>query len=513
MQFRFNAGYELDNTPASGQTLRGGAALPPGFSDQRQFVNGDLAIGAKDIGLRSLGGYFLAGYQFDTQDTLVTRTGYYTPYDATGQQIAIKAGYAEYQSDDKDGNHAWVRAGRQFRLDGGAMFAYFDGATVGYRTDNGVSVSAFGGERVSLYIDTVSSASSTVTQNCVTNGIAQPGTSCTQNAGLEFGATASIDLKKSKGIPLKIGVDFLGLSIDQVNGVGDEPLNTSLDSLLRTMIALTASYDLNKQAHLDNRARGVDTGGGFGFGRAGARLRYSVNKDIMVVADVDQRGDKDYAYDLAAASQVDVVDISRRLGVGLGAPINSTQIGAHVDWRHGNREIIVFGRANIPEDTVTSVDQQGWQEVGIGLAGAPLPSSWVTLQYTFRHYGLNDSTTGTMDNGLLTGNIAGTAFDDLSGSGLRDMHELAADGWWRNKKNNNGQLRLGAGVFYRIYDLETPYVTVDTEGRGGGRLDFQYWLSTQLHLLGVAEVAQPSPTTMREIDTMESVRIALEARW
>jgi hypothetical protein len=151
--------------------------------------------------------------------------------------------------------------------------------------------------------------------------------------------------------------------------------------------------------------------------------------------------------------------------------------------------------------------------VGVGFAGAPIPSSWLTAQYTFRHYSLNDDAAGGMDNGIVTGNVVGSQFDDLSGSGLRDMHELAVDGWWRNHTGAQGQLRLGAGLFYRIYDLETPYVLTDTEGRGGARLDATYWLSRELHVLASGEVAQPSPTTMREIGTIESVRLALEARW
>src|SRR5262249_42887957 len=141
---------------------------------------------------------------FDANDVLASRTAYYTPYDATGTQIAIKAGYAEYQTDDKDDHHLWLRAGRQFRLDAGAMFAYYDGVTVGYRTDSGYSVSAFGGQRVSLYVDTVSSASGiALNQECLTNGVPQAGTNCVRDAGLLFGATAGVDLKKSKGIPLK----------------------------------------------------------------------------------------------------------------------------------------------------------------------------------------------------------------------------------------------------------------------------------------------------------------------
>nr|HEX4318956.1 hypothetical protein [Kofleriaceae bacterium] len=509
--FRLNAGYELDSAPASGQTLRGGAALPPGFSDNRQWISGDVAVGAHDIVMPSLGGYFLGAYQFDTTDTLATRTQLVVPGDAADQRVVVKAGYAEYQTDDKNDNHLWIRAGRQFRLDGGSMFAYYDGATVGYRANNGFSMSVFGGQRVQLYLDPSISPSSGFAQSaaCLTNGVANGQDGCQQNPGIMFGATLGFDLKKMKGIPAKIAVDYEGLAIDSALGDGDSPINTVPVSQTRSLIAASANIDVSRNAHLDIRARGVDTGDGFGFGRAGAHFRVALSKEAMLSIDADQRGPDDYAYDLAAVSQVDVVDISRRLGVGLAPPINSTMAGAQLDYRKGNKEALIFARANVAEDTVHFTDQQGWEEAGIGLAGAPLPSTWVTGTYTFRHYDLDD--TVNVDNSAM--GVASPAFDDLSGSGLRDMHEFALDGWWRSKKQGDGQLRVGAGAFYRIYDMQTPYVSTDTDGRGGGRLDLQYWLTRELHVMGMAEVAQPSPTLMREIDTMTMLRIALEARW
>jgi hypothetical protein len=125
---------------------------------------------------------------------------------------------------------------------------------------------------------------------------------------------------------------------------------------------------------------------------------------------------------------------------------------------------------------------------------------WATLQYTFRAYFLNESA-----------NQMGSAFDDTSGSGLGSMHELAVDGWWRTSGARNA--RFGGGLFYRIYTFETPYVTTDHEGRGGARLDAQYALTSTLHVTAAAEVAQSSPTIMREIGTLASLRAAVEARW
>jgi hypothetical protein len=515
--FRLNAGYEIDSAPASGETIRGGLPLPPGFNNDRSWISGNAVVGIHDIVLPSLGGYFLTAYQLSA-DTVsgassvqsASRSDLVVPGDADGQRAVIKAGYLDYQTDGKDDEHFWLRAGRQFRLDGGAMFAYYDGATAGFNT-GGISLSAFAGQRVQLYLDPSTSPTTgeQLPSQCVTNGIAQNGTNCIMNPGIMFGGTLGIDLKKMSGVPVKIGVDYEGLDIDTANGSGDTPINTNQVSQVRSLVAANANIDLSRNSHLDLRARFVDDGStGFGFGRGGAHLRMALSKDLMLVADIDQRAPNDYAYDLAAASQVDVVDISRRLGVGLAPPIDSTMLGAQLDYRKGNKEALLFARANVAEDTVHFADQQGWEEVGVGLGGAPLPSTWLTGQYSYRHYELNQA--AGSDELTTMGSIA---FDDLSGSGLNDMHEFSIEGWWRSHRQGTGQLRIGGGFFYRIYEMVTPYEQTSNDGRAGGRIDLAYWITRDLHVIGNAEVAQPSPTLMREIGTMSSGRIALELRF
>jgi hypothetical protein len=186
--FRLRAGVELESAPATGDVLRGGAALPSGFADSRPWVVGDAMVGARGLVLPSLGGYLLSSFQFDASDALATRSALVAPGDATGQRIAIKAGYAEWGNDDKHPQSLWLRAGRQFRLDGGAMFAYFDGVTVGYRTP-AANVSAFAGQRVVLYVNS--------------------------EPGVTFGATAAVDLQVLRGLPVKLALDYMGLAIQQ----------------------------------------------------------------------------------------------------------------------------------------------------------------------------------------------------------------------------------------------------------------------------------------------------------
>jgi hypothetical protein len=466
--FQVRAGVELDTAADSGETLRGGNRLPDDFAGSRPWILGDAVVGARNILLPSLGAYFLSSFQLDASDSLASRTATVAPSDADELPIVIKAGYAEYGRDDihKD-KRLWLRGGRQFRLDGGSMFAYFDGATVGYRA-RAWDVSAFAGQRVALYVDT--------------------------ERGLTYGATAAVDLGKGGGVPLRLAANVMGLAIDD-------------DA--RLLSVLQATYDVARRASVNVRARLVDSGGGMALGRAGGRVKVW-GRSVVLVADVEQRSGGDLAYDLASPAAVDVVQIAQRLGVGLAAPVDATTLGARIDWRNrkGSLEVLAFGRAERPQGTVVAVDQRGWLEGGAALAGAPLGSRgggvWVTAQYKLRRY---DAAAGDAGSEGM-----GSAFGDTSTSGLELLHELAADGTLFSGGRGR-RWRFNVGGFYRRYDFRSPYAEVANEGRGGGRTDLQLWLTRDLRAELAAEVASPSPVLARELGLMSSVRGAVEARW
>lgn len=470
--FQVRAGVELDTAADSGETLRGGGRLPDDFAGSRPWILGDAIVGARNILLPSLGAYLLSSFQLDASDSLASRTASVAPSDADSLPLVIKAGYAEYGRDDvyRD-KQLWLRGGRQFRLDGGSMFAYFDGATVGYRAQ-AWDVSAFAGQRVALYVDT--------------------------ERGITYGATAALDLGKSLrkggGVPLKLAANVMGLAID------DD---------MRMLSVLQATYDVSRQASVNVRARLVDSGGGMELGRAGGRVKIA-GGSVVFVADVEQRSGGDLAYDLASPAAVDVVQVAQRLGVGLGQPVDATTVGARIDWRNrkGSLELLAFGRAERPQGTVTTVDQRGWLEGGAALAGAPLGSRgggvWVTAQYKLRQYDPAEGDAGA--EGM------GSAFGDTSTSGLELLHEVAADGTLYSGGRGR-RWRFNAGAFYRRYDFRSPYAEVANEGRGGGRADLQLWLSRDLRAELAAEVASPSPVLARELGLMSSVRGAVEARW
>lgn len=493
---KIRAGVELDGAGASGQTLRGGASLPDEFAASRSWIVGDAIVGVRDILVPSLGAYFLSSFQLDASDSFASRTAFVRPYDAEDSYaIAIKAGYAEWGRDDRRPQKLWLRGGRQFRLDGGALFAYFDGATVGYR-DKGFELSGFAGQRVALYVDTPK--------------------------GVLFGGTAGVDLQKLRNIPARVAVDYMGLAIDSL-GVMDETA-----SVTRHLLALTGSYAMTKQLKLDVRARLVNVGAardgvsnGLVLGRVGARVR-AERKNLIVLVDVEHRDGGDLAYDLASPSAVDVVSVSRQLGVGLSAPVAATTVGAQLDYRRKDTELLLFARMERPDaiEDVVTVDQRGWLESGVALAGSPLGTRaggmYTTAQYKLRRYDDTSSCNTVETPSCMTGDRndgPGSQFGNSSTAGLELMHEVSVDATLRSTGKGPRRWRFQLGGFYRVYDFGSPYADVVDEGRGGGRGDLHYWFSRDLRVEVAAEIAEPSSVLARELGVMTAVRGAVEARW
>lgn len=508
--FRIRAGVELDGAPASGETLRGGFPLDPGFSDNRAWIMGDAVVGARGIITPTLNGYFMSSFAIDATSGASSLAGTVMPYD--NEAIAIKAGYAEYGRDDRkpDGQQPpfWVRAGRQFRLDGGNLFAYFDGVTVGLRQKDW-NASAFVGQRAVLYVDT------------------QP--------GILFGATAAYEQKK-----LRINFDYMGLAISTTDFDGDALTGDEQgrDGEVRHLIGVRGSYKVNNQAKVEARARltglpdvlGTEPGEvpatKFALGRVGARLRYDAGK-IMVIADVDQRFKDDVAYDLAASTAADVIDLANQIGI-MATPSDATIFGVQVDWQTPNRKTEVFGvaRAELASDP-TTVENKSYVELGAGLAGTPIgvrgAGVYMTALYTLRKFtdegaGDGDMRIDGVCNDLTDADGDGLpdncqTFDNTASSGIDLMHQLAGEAVLTTKANNGKHWRFSAGAFFRVFNFKTPYREVTNDARGGGRVDVQWWFSRDLHLNLAGELAQASPTLSRDLSTMTSLRAALEARW
>ena len=509
--FRIRAGVALESAPATGDTLRGGFPLSEGFADSRPWIAGDAVVGARGIIVPSLGGYFLSSFAFDASDSLAANSAVIRPNDAEDKHIIIKAGYAEYgrddrKPDDQQSTKIWLRGGRQYRLDGGNLFAYFDGLTLGYR-EKTWNVSAFAGQRVALYVDT--------------------------EPGVTFGATAAIDLKKS--VPVKIALDYMGLAISSTDFDGDGATDGETRHLIALNAQIKASHKLNFDvrmrftglADLANTAAGELPGTKFGIGRAGGRVRYETDH-LTVIGDLEQRFKDDIAYDLAAPSSVDIVDVANKLGVGMTTPTDATTLGVRVDWlnKAKSAEVLAFARTEIPSQTPQDVDQKGYIEGGFGVAGSPIgvrgSGVYTTAQYTYRQY-TDEGADGDMrlDGPCLDLTDADQDgfpdncqdFGNSASSGLDRMHQLAAEAVLASRGSGGKRWRLGLGGFFRVYDFLTPYREVTNDARGGASLDIQWWFNKDLHLNVAGEVAQSSPTLSRDIGVMTALRAMLEARW
>jgi hypothetical protein len=464
--FRLNAGVQLDAAASSGTTMRGGYALSDAYQSSRPWITGDAMLASKGVLLPSMNAYLLSSFQFDAGNSIVNALP--APVDADGDNIQFRAGYVEWGRDPSSSatdlrKKLWLRGGRQFRFNGGSTFAYYDGATVGWREPDW-QASAFVGRRVALYIDSP--------------------------RGIVLGADTHADLKARTGWPVTAGLEYQGLV-----AFGEQQA--------RHLVTARAEIALRKAGTVMLRARLVAADGNTALGRVGARLTYNVTGKLLVVADAELRDGGDLTYDLAAPSAVDVVDVARRLGVGLAAPVDAVTVGLRADYRFGNRELVAFGRAELPRDTVTTHDRTAFIEAG-GAVASPLGGkTWANLQYLTRQRTLAADV-----------NAAGGDFANTAGSGISSLHELALDAIWRTAPGASGtKWRASGGGFFRVYDGKSAYAEFTNDSRAGGRADVQYWINRNVHITVAGELAQTSPTTSRELSSVTSVRAAAEAQF
>ena len=98
--------------------------------------------------------------------------------------------------------------------------------------------------------------------------------------------------------------------------------------------------------------------------------------------------------------------------------------------------------------------------------------------------------------------------DDPENAGELRSHELLIDG-----RFSLGPRRLTttAGAFLRIDDVQTPFLLLTNDIRGGLRFDVESWLVRRVRLKASYEIADPSRVLSPDIDTFQSVRVIAEA--
>tara|TARA_R110002096_G_scaffold299503_6_gene494223 strand:+ start:143983 stop:145701 length:1719 start_codon:yes stop_codon:yes gene_type:complete len=472
--FKTNVGYGLDVSQLSGNVAQTGVA--PGdvrdaqgnaYADSRNYLLGDAIIGTRGILMPSLNSYFLSRFQLDSGGGQFTAMNYV--YDSgESQPLLIRAGYAELEGlgGEKGGvlDSIYLRAGRQYRYGANRFVANFDGITAAY-DHRMAEVSAFFGQRVSLFFN--------------------------DDPGLLAGAGVKLRGEEIFGYPADLNVDFM-----RYDGGGD-------DAAAPLFIEANSRARVAENTRLYFRGRFIDNGSGAdnasGLGRLGGQVRQSFGDDLIVIADVQKNFARELAFDYVGSSPIDVVNVGEQLGLAIGTPQNSTLVGARANYQlTRNFEGYAFYRNRLVKNAEESdAFSRPFQE--FGLAGSALIGSRLTTtgQYKFRVHDLDAA-----------GNAEGSAFDDTTGTGTKQLHELSGEA-----RYNFGKKKASAafGGYVRVLDIESPYAVLDNDGRGGVRFDVGYWPTSLIRLRTTGEVAQPSQSISADIDAMVSLRVLMEA--
>jgi len=472
--FKTNVGYGLDVSRLSGNVAQTGFA--PGevqdaqgnaYADNRQYLLGDAIVGTRGVLMPSLNSYFLSRFQFDAGGGQFTALNHV--YDGNDSQpLLIRAGYAELEGlgGEKGGvlDSIYIRAGRQYRYGANRFVTNFDGVTAAY-DHRMAEVSAFFGQRVSLFFN--------------------------DDPGLLAGAGIKLHGDEIVGYPVDLNVDYMRYDAggDNANAPQFIEANSRARVAQNTRLYLRGRY-INDGSGGDNSS---------GLGRLGGQIRQSFGDDLITILDVEKNFARELAFDYIGASPIDVINVGQELGLAIGTPQNSTLIGLRANYQlTRNFEGYAFYRNRLVKNQEDAdAFSRPFQE--IGLAGSALIGQRLTAtgQYKYRLHNLDGSA-----------NVAGSVFDDTSGSGIKKVHEASGEA-----RYNFGKKKASAafGGYVRLMDIQTPYAFLDNDGRGGVRFDVGYWPTSLIRLRTTGELAQPSQTMSADIDTMISLRVLMEA--
>jgi hypothetical protein len=486
--FKVNVGYGLDSAATSGDIGKNGfdpeAVTDPNgnaFADQRQYLLGDAVLGTRGILLPSMHTYFLSRYLLDA-DGASQYAALNNVYDERGgQALLVSAAYAEIddlEDDESILGRLYLRAGRQFRYGATTFITNFDGVSAGYDAPN-VEVNGFVGQRVSLFFG--------------------------DEPGILGGGGVKIRGEDLIGFPLDVALDYMfydggGDVAEDIDGDGVADLNLTRQYFELSSRANLAGYRLYLRGRVvDNGDLGTEDG--FALGRAGLQLRKAFGRKLVVIGDVEQRFAAEASYDYINPAPTDVLDIAQTVGIGLDPPEDATRVSLKASYTPiHSLELYGFARANaVAEgDTgTTSGFERSWQELGAAIGHRLDRALWTTLQYKVRVTDLDDAA-----------NLADADFDNTAGTGVSEFHEIAGE-----TRYSLGYRKLTAaiGAYYRVYNVQSPYAEVTDDGRGGARVDADYWFSRNLRAKVAGEIAQASPAFAPELDTLLSVRALMEA--
>lgn len=470
--FKTNIGYGLDQSRHSG--AEGLSGLTPEqlrdaqgdeFASQRHYLLGDAIVGSRGILRPSLNTYFLSRFRLNVGGgEFAARQSVYDAEDAL--PVLIRAGYAEIKGlgGETGGvlDSIFVRAGRQFRYGSDRFVSNFDGLTVAY-DHQAAKVSAFVGRRVSPFFN--------------------------DNPGIVAGVGLKLHGKELLDYPVDLNMDYL--RFDAGNG---QPGRQIIEAVSRARVAASTLVYLRGRFIADE-AEGASAG----LGRLGAQVRQNINPRLLLVADVEHNFDRELNFDYVGSSPIDIINVGERLGLGIGAPQQSTLLGARASYQVTREiETYAFYRNRIVNDAAEAdAFSRPFQEFGFAASSLLGKRLTTTAQYKYRRRTLEASA-----------NEDGRNFSDTAGTGSKELHELSTQ-----IRYNFGKKKASAalGGYLQINKLETPYVSIENDSLGGGRFDVGFWPTSLIRVRAEGEVARPSQTLSPDIDAIVSLRLLLEA--
>lgn len=460
--FRFDVGFGLDGGEPSGEPMLSGSQVPTGeYARVRMYGFGDAVIGTRGLMASSLSTYAAATFRFDhVADRPITPVP--SVYDATGvDDILIRAAHAEV---DEYFENPWLRplylrAGRQFRY--GPAIAHFDGFTIGYDTDV-ASVGLFSGYRVSQLGHTDHVPDESIS-----------------------GGDLRLDLYRLRRVPLVFTASFLEFDGSSHSDLG-VALQWSRDILLRGSLRSRNGHSARQRLEL--------------------RLR--VSKVTVVSAELDNRTEDDWIYDILIADRPD--DATARRWLDLGPPLPRTVLGVRAGTvLLRNIDVLVRGGAAIErDDEVDAPWSPSYLEAGGALEVRVRRAIAVGSSLLYRRYGRDDPVpVGDLTSG--PDPLPGTLF---SGVGERSFVE---SGGRLEYRQGARKFRAGAELYGRFYRFDTPYQVSradDADLIGGARFHVEGWAGEHLRLRAEYDLSS-AIAAAPELRGIKSLRVLAEGRF
>lgn len=437
------------------------------YSRLRVYAFGDAVVGSRGLIAPSLNTYLAASYRFDQPN--LRSTAVPSVHDGSSvEDVLVRYGYVESHEFFRQSwlEPLYVRAGRQFRY--GPAIAHFDGLSVGYDTA-AVSLGVYSGTRVSMY---------GFSNDLVADG------------GLITGVDARIDMFELKQVPLVLNGAMLRFDAT-TNFEGGLAIRWSRDAVVRASLRISGEV----------------------FASQRLSLRTRLSRSTTISADIESQAANDWPFDLLLADPhrtYDSTDPRRYLDFGPQPP------RVHLNLRAGtvlldNIDVLLRGGLAIDRDNAisgdggtTSADQAGYLEGGAAIEVRVRSTLALGLAALTRVHNRDEPDLSVIEPDgpdELSPHLGFIGERSYSEGGVNVRFEPGIRAFSAN-----------AELYGRLYDLQTPWLTLDeeTELRAGGRFTVNGVINDRLRMRAEYDVAFAPEHLTPELRSMKSLRVLAE---